>query len=457
MFHKILLAILCTVFALPALAAKLVNKETIDIQKKATSVQNLKNGIPVVFREIKGSDILNVIVTFDYGLKTLEHGKKSYAGLLFSTMTMAANGYPKTKVFRITEKYALELGCSSGIEMSSCGIGTLNDHWPQVKNLFSSVINEPSLTETDLKLQADQNKASIKGTIQDSDRYVNEVVNRIFYGDKHPYKQLPEDSLAELDKVKRQELLDMHKVALNAKRMTVVVVGSYDQKKMMKDLEEMFGKIKSEDYEAVKVADPKFSSDSSFSFENRDIPTAYIRAKFNALPQTDKDVVAQSLLFNVLDEELGEEIRTKRSLSYSVWAYILQYEIGIGMLSASTSKPKETLEAMVQVLKAIKEKPLTKAKLEEYKIVYATKYFLTLETHSSLASAIASNYFYKKSLDPLYEMPELLDKVTPKDVQRLAKDLLNNMRVGVVFNEKKFKKEWAEKFIKATQVPNKES
>src|SRR5690606_24666863 len=121
-------------------------------------------------------------------------------------------------------------------------IGTLNDHWPQVKNLFSSVITEPSLTETDLKLQADQNKASIKGTIQNSDRYVNEVVNRIFYGDSHPYKQLPEESLVELDKVKRQELIQIHKDALNAKRMTIVVVGSYDQKKMLKDLEEMFGK-----------------------------------------------------------------------------------------------------------------------------------------------------------------------------------------------------------------------
>jgi predicted Zn-dependent peptidase len=440
---------LAIVFATaPAFAAKLVTKETIELQKKATTITKLKNGIPVIFREIEGSDILNVLVTFDYGQKHVERGKKSYPGLLFSTMGMAANGYPKTKVFRITEKYALQLGCSSGIEMSTCSIGTLNDHWSQVNKLFEKVVTEPTLSETDLKLQASRSAASIKGTIQNSDRYVNDVVNRVFYGKDHPYKQLSEESLKELESYKRQEIMAMHKVALNAKRMTIVVVGSYDQKKMLKNLEEMFGKLKGEEYKETPVKDPKFDNSKSFAFESRDIPTAYIRAKFNGLPKDDKDSVAQSLMIKVLDEELGEEIRTKRSLSYAVWSYVIQYEIGIGMLSASTSKPKETLEAMSYVLRKIKKKPLSKEKLEEYKTVYATKYFLTLETHSSLASAIASTYFYKGSLDYLYEMPLMLESVTPKDVQRLAKKLLVNMRLGIVFNKEKFKDTWGRKFVK---------
>lgn len=447
----LLLAVSC-----PAFAAKLVTKETVANQKKATSFQKLKNDIPVVFREIKGSDILNVLITFDYGLKDVERGKKSHANLLFSTMGMAASGYPKTKVFRTTEKYALEMGCSSGIEMSTCALGTLNDHWSQVRDLFGAVVKKPSLSPTDLKLQADRNAASIKGTIQSSDRYVNAVVNNVFYEDDHPFRQAPEDSLKELEKFDRNIVTGMHKTALNAKRMTIVVVGSYNQKKMLDDLNKMFGRLKGEDYKKIEIKDPKFKSKKAFKFENRDIPTAYIRAKFNGLSRDDKDSVAQKLMINVLDEELGEEIRTKRSLSYAVWSHVIPYSIGIGMLSASTSKPRETLEAMTLVLNRIKGKRLGKEKLEEYKTVYATKYFLTLETHGSLASAIASTYYYHQSVDPLYELPLKLQEVTPKDVQRVARKTLNNMRVGVVFNEKKFKNKWALEFVEKSRPKKKE-
>ena len=55
---------------------------------------------------------------------------------------------------------------------------------------------------------------------------------------------------------------------------------------------------------------------------------------------TDQDFEAANLMMKVLDDELGLEIRTKRSLSYAVFSYMINYSRGIGMIGVSTSKTK---------------------------------------------------------------------------------------------------------------------
>ena len=42
----------------------------------------------------------------------------------------------------------------------------------------------------------------------------------------------------------------------------------------------------------------------------------------------------------------------------------------------------------------------------------------------------------------LYDLPRKLDAVTPADIQRVAKEILKNFRVGIVYDKDKFKSEW---------------
>jgi predicted Zn-dependent peptidase len=91
---------------------------------------------------------------------------------------------------------------------------------------------------------------------------------------------------------------------------------------------------------------------------------------------------------------------------------------------------------------------MSKEDLERHKTVFATGYFLTLEEHSSLASSLASSYLYYGNVERLYQMPREFEKVTPEDIQRLAKEYFKNFRLGVVYKEKSFQKTWADAFLK---------
>ena len=429
-------------------AVQLVTDETIKTQKDLTTTGNLKNGASVIIREVAGSDIVAVHVTFATGLRDLKPGKKVLNEWLWPSLTMAGKTIPKEKVFETVEKYGLELGCNGGIETSACGLGTVNDYWTEGLTLFSTLLKSPAFNEEDLKLTKDRLTAQLKNVPTDPNNYVNEIINSIFYPVGHPYRLNHDEALAELEHLGKKDLEDLHSTVMNAKLMTIVVATSMPAAKVMQDLEAAFGQIGTQAFTPVVAVAPVFDAKKAYTFHDRDLPTAFIKIKLNAPPANSKDSVSSRLLYEILSEELGDEIRTKRSLSYAVHSFVIQYSLGIGVISASTSKPKETLEAIHQVLQTIKTKDFSTEEIEHYKRGFATSYYLTLETHGSLAGALADANVFYGTPNALYDMPRKLDAVTSADIKRLANELLSDLRIGVIYGRKEFKDAWAEDLIK---------
>lgn len=431
-----------------AAAVQLVSDDTIKTQKALTSNHKLKNGIPVVIRNVEGSDIVAVNVTFGTGLRDLPPSKKVLNDWLWPSLTMASTETPKAEVFQTVEKYGLEMGCQGGIELSTCALGTIDDYWSKGLTLFASLITKPAFKEEDLKLTRDRLMAQLKNTPSNPEAYVNEIINSIFYPKGHPYRSNHDESMPELEKLGRQDIVDLHKQLLNAGIMQIVVATSMPATKVVADLDAAFGAIPAAAFTPVKPEAPKFDEKAAFAFHDRELPTAFIRIKTNAVPITDKDAIATKLLFEILSEELGDEIRTKRSLSYAVHANVIQYSLGVGIISASTSKPKETLEAIQTVLDTVKNKTFTPEELEIFKRTFATSYYLTLESHNSLAGALATSKLFYGQAEELYDLPRKLDAVTPADIKRLAGELLSNLRIGVIYGRKDFEDSWALDLIK---------
>ena len=449
----IFLFLIWSMFSHGALAVDLVSDETIKKQKELTKITKLKNGIPVIHRRVPGSDIVHLDISWSYGVKDLVAGKKSLNQWLWSVLPMASKNFPKSTVNEATEKYGLELACHGGIEVSSCSLSTLNDFLDQSLPMFADLINQPALHDEDVALSKDRVIATLKNSESDPNSLINEIVNSVYYPKSHPYRLSNREAIAELSKLNKTDLISIHQQHLNANLMSIVVVSSLAEEQLISKLEQSFGFIPASEVKLTQAKDPEFVETKAYAFHDRDVPTAYLRIKFPVPAMTDKDAIATKLLFEILSEELGEEIRTKRSLSYAVHAFPIQYSRGIGIISVSTAKPKDTIEALQAVLDQIKSKTFSKEELDEYKHVFATNYYLTQETHDSLASALATCHQYFDDANVLYELPRKLDVVTPQDIQRLAHQVLGNFRVGVIYSKKSFENQWIERFIKRNRLP----
>ena len=433
--------------------APLVTDETIKLEREQTTQHKLRNGMPVIIRQVAGVDLLDVGVTFKEGLKDLQPGRKALNEWLWNVVPTSAAGYPKEKVFALIEKYGMEIGCSGGIEYSYCSLGTLNDYWKESLPLFAALMTKPAFDPEDVKLSKERLMAQLRNTPSDPGEYINEIINGIFYPVGHPYRLNSDEALKELETLGRDDLVKLHQETLNADNMFLTVVTSMDSKAILADLDQAFGAIGPGQSKHVMPTPPVFDQANDYSFNDRDLPTAYIRIKLNAPSIMDQDAAASRLLFEILSEELGDEIRTRRSLSYAVHSFLIQYHLGIGVISVSTSKPEQTLIAINDVLQTIKTHNYTQEDIEQFKHGFATSYYLTQETNASLASALSlAEYFFG---DPnwFYDLPRRLDKVTNADIKRLANQWLGNLRVGVIFGRSEFKDEWAQDLIKKNLLP----
>jgi predicted Zn-dependent peptidase len=363
---------------------------------------------------------------------------------MFSAMPKSAKGWPKEKIFSMVERYSAKISCSGGIEISDCSLATINDYWGELLPMMAAIIKEPSLNDDDIRLATEGEAATTKQYIQDPEEYINDVVNDVFYPEGHPYRQQAEDTLTQLKTISRAKLQGLHQQMMKEAHQEIIVVGSLPLAQLKSDLNKHFGALKLPPKpREVKVTAPTFKKSKAFNFKSKDIPTAYISIK-TVLPGTMDDLEPSlRLLFAILSDELFEEVRTKRSLSYSVYAHVIMHQMGVGMIGASTSQPKETLDAIMDVIHKIKTRPYTDQQLVDFKTRFVTKYFLTLEAHDSLSDALIKNVLYRGHADRLYEMPRILERVTPKDIMQLADKYLTGFRIGVIYDKKKFKTTWA--------------
>ncbi len=430
--------------------SQLVSDESINLQKSMTSKHHLRNGLPVIVRTIPDSDIVQLSVNFASGLKDLPPGRKVLNEWMWGVMPMSARGYPKKKVYDISEKYSFEVSCGGGIEASACAVGTLNEYWSEALQLLAAVVKSPSFTKEDVELTRQRLEAQLKDLPSDPGDYVNEVVNSVFYPVGHPYRLNHDEALSELKRLSQKDLVQFHKEILSPDNMAIVVVTSMPATKVVADLDKAFGDIKLKRVRHVYPKMPLFSSNEAFSISDRELPTAYIRIKFNAPGIRDGSATALRLLFEILSEELGEEIRTKRSLSYAVHAFLIDYSLGIGVINASTSKPEETLKAIAEVVDRVKAKDYSNEELLEYKRGFVTSYYLTQETHAAMAMTLGSSEFFFGDANEYYDLPRQLERVTPAEIKALAHKWLTNFRIGVIAGRKQFKDEWARDLIKST-------
>jgi predicted Zn-dependent peptidase len=148
------------------------------------------------------------------------------------------------------------------------------------------------------------------------------------------------------------------------------------------------------------------------------------------------------LLFDVLAEEMHTEIRTKRGLSYAAHAVTSQISIGHGVLAVSTPKPKEVIPVILSILKKLQTKLIPQSQLNEYKKGFATGYLASGETHSSLAGSILGSWYYFGSAVSGYDFPTYLDKVTNKEIKKLANAYFKDMKIGFIGPNSQFDESW---------------
>jgi len=381
------------------------------------------SGTKVMYVHAPELPMVDVRITFDAGSARDEVNP----GIAVFTNGMLAEGAGQWSA----DEIATQLD-NQGIRLGS---GALKDMaWISFRSLTqekalntavataSIIISQPTMAKKDLERVRQQ----ILIAIRQSKQSPGSIAKLQFYEAlfaKHPYAH---DSYGEVDVVKaltKKELLAFHKKYYVAKNAVISIVGAVDKKQAEKIANQLVASLAKGEH-AKALAKPVAAVKNAI---RKPYPStqSHIYVGQIGLTREDPDYFPLYVGNHVLGggglvSMLGEEVRNKRGLSYSVYSYFSPMRTSGPFLMVAQTKNKQVDEAL-EVMKAtladfIKNGPDEKH-LEESKKNIMGGFPLQVASNKKIVEYISVIGFYDLPLDWMDSLVNKVAKVTAAQVK----------------------------------------
>jgi len=237
--------------------------------------------------------------------------------------------------------------------------------------------------------------------------------------------------------ISRAQLWDYYQGAYQSDSMVLVVAGNID-KKLNKYLQYFLNSnkqknksiIKKDDFEKFIWPTDKLSLEKRIIVKEKKLDQAHIIIGFPGLPLNHPDRYVLSVLLNILggtmSSRLFVEVREKRGLAYMVRAGASNFrDVGTAYVQAGldNSRLSEALKVIKIELQKISSELVSTKELSEAKSNISGRMTLGMEESNAQAEWFAKQYWFADKMETYEQVIKKINKVTAKDVVRLAKQI----------------------------------
>jgi predicted Zn-dependent peptidase len=258
--------------------------------------------------------------------------------------------------------------------------------------------------------------------------WASELLSRAVFGDQ-PIGWPIAGTLQTIEAMQRDDFVQHVATYYKPSNTVLSVAGNTTHDEVVRLAEELFGSTVDH---AVPppVAAREQLGDEPVIVEKREIAQCNIGIAFHALPRKDPDryplQVLNTILGRGMSSRLFKEVRERRGLAYSVGSGVSRYN-DIGTMSISAGVTLDHLEEATTVIRdelfkltseAPGEEEITKAR------DFSTGNFrLGLESTMALAQRAGESLLMTGEIEPIEDVVESINAVTPDDVTRVARRL----------------------------------
>lgn len=214
------------------------------------------------------------------------------------------------------------------------------------------------------------------------------------------------------------QIREYYKDRYTKDNMVISIAGNFDETVILEKVEEYFANIN--DKKVVHLEEKKDYDHISGEIVKKDkINQVNICITFDGISYYDDNILEHDIATNIiggsLSSRLFTEIREKRGLAYSVYAYNQSYSKGgITSVYIGTNKEsyKKAIEVTLKVFKDVQENGLTEKELQKAKNKYISKLLFSTENMRSRMNYSGIMYLRKNKLFNINELLEDIDRVT---------------------------------------------
>jgi zinc protease len=261
----------------------------------------------------------------------------------------------------------------------------------------------------------------------------------------HPYALDPGGTERSVSKITLADLRRYQREQIVTSRMLLVVVGNVERARVERLVNATLAKLPKGSY-AWTPPPPPPPQRNGVVVESRSLPTNYILGYYNGPAATSPDYQALRIATAALGGRLFAEIRSRRNLSYAVNAPFVERAVSAGGLYVTTVSPDTTLKLMRQEVVDLQNGYIDPDGLDRLVQQFITEYFLDNETNSDQANMLARAQLYRGDWRAADRFVDELRRVTPEDVQRVARRYMRGVSFAYVGNPRQLSPEVVQRF-----------
>jgi zinc protease len=388
-------------------------------------------GVQVLLKRVQTNQVVAAQLFIKGGTANLTPETAGIENLLLQASQRGTRMYAKDAFNARLAATGTTLAGTAGYDYSVLALQTVRDSWDEAWGLFAEALLHPTLAPAEVELVRGQLVNAVRQRRDNPDAYVFDLSDSLFY-QGHPYALNPVGTEQGLAGIGVEQLREWHDRRLTKDNLLLVVVGNVSQQDVAAKVAMTLGPLPATGDTGRSVANPEPGA-PAVSVTERALPTTYVRGYFPAPTLSDEeDYPALTVALNILSTRFFEEVRTKRNLSYAVFAGLSSRLANYGLLYVTAVEPDSAVAVMLDEVRKLKETPVASDALEQAVNVFVTRYYMGLETNADQATQLGRYELLGGGWEEADDFVDEVRKVTPEDVQRVMRRYVSGIRFAVL-------------------------
>jgi len=388
------------------------------------------SGVHVILRQNNANNVVAANLYLLGGARQVTEGNAGIEPILLDVSERGTQRYPKNSLRRAMSRLGSEIVIAPSADWTMFGIRSSTEVFDSTWAIFADRVMHPNLAKAEVNLVKSQYLSGIRQRRDDPDALAGYLADSItFVG--HPYAVSVTGTERSLQAVDSASLRDYHRTQFVTSRMLLVVVGNVDRAHIERLVSQSIGRLPRGEYKWT--APPRVpESQTAVVIERRQLPTNYIIGYYSGPLANGRDYQALRVATSVLTGRMFAEIRTRQNLTYDVHAPFVDRAATAGGLYVSTVAPDTTLKLMRAAIVDLQQGMLDPAGLRQLEDQFITEYFLDNETNAAQADFLARSELYGGDYKEADRFVDELKRVSPEDIQRVARRYMKGFRFAYV-------------------------
>ena len=303
-------------------------------------------------------------------------------------------------------------------------------HLELTMDILGDMVFHPLITKADVEKESGVIIEEIKMYHDLPQSFVMELLDELMWPN-HPLGKNLAGSVESISRMTHEDLRQFQRTHYSSSNVVLAASGHLEHKTVVAWAEKRFGKLKSNSPQGFLEASDQ-QDRPQIKFFRKEIEQMHLALGMVGLHYDHKDryilAILNVILGGNMSSRLFDEVREKRGLAYSISsAAKFLKDTGLFMVRAGVDNKKivEALQVILQELEKIRQSQVSRGELTRAKDYLLGQLQLGLEDTLDHMLWIGESMISLDRVRKLEEIMRDVKRVTLKDVQRVANEILN--------------------------------